>query len=133
MPTEVVCSKGHVTGKKLGAFRAFAATDGNARCWCGARQRILVTERYPTDPDTTYEYEVIKIARLYNDQDAEDDGYDKMLVMSRRKGTKDGVIIKPMYWAKNERGNWGYGQYAAALEPEEWRTLFRKLGLLWAK
>ena len=89
-------------------------------------------ERYPTDPDTIYEYEVTKIARLYSDREAEDDGYDKMLVMSKRRGT-DGTIIKPMYWAKNRKGNWSYGQYPAALEPAEWRKLFRKLGMTWAR
>ncbi len=127
VPTEVVCAKGHVTGRKLQVFREFADRNGDARCWCGARQRIKVMEKYPNNPKR-YEYEVVKIVRLLDDERAEDDGYDKMLVMSELKRK---TVIKPMYWAKNRRGKWSYGQYPAAMEPDEWRMLFQKLGMAW--
>ncbi len=94
---------------------------------------MSVTEEYPGDPGVRYEYEVTRVARLLDDdKKAEADGYDKMLVMLRRVGM-EATVIKPMYWAMNRKGNWSYGQYPAALEPEEWRTLFKELGQPWVR
>ena len=133
MPSEVRCERGHRGGKcrdaaiemsKLGNLGPCASGHGGHEC--NEKRRYRVSQRY-TGSEAEEKYEVVKVARLLDDEHAEAKGDDTMLFLLRKESTGE-EFIWPFWWGKDGRGHWRVGQFPPLFGVGELSSLLEKLG-----
>jgi hypothetical protein len=76
--------------------------------------------------EETHEYELEKVARLYSDEEAEENQYDPMVFLLREKETGEKAIW-PFFWAKDRNGHWRVGQFSPLFSVLDLEELLRSL------
>jgi hypothetical protein len=127
MPSSVECENGHWASNCRVA--AILIAEGRSlpvcsRADCGARTRYVIRQEYPDKGGA--EYELVAVARLYDEGKAESEAYDPMLFALRDRATQRRYVW-PFYWTKNRHGRWHVGQFPPILMAEEFQRLLTQL------
>jgi hypothetical protein len=89
---------------------------------------IEVTHDKPDGSEDNYT--VVRVARLFSEAEAEEEGYDPMgWVLRENDG---GEVLQLVYWTKNRNKQWWWGQNPPVLGAKHLRTLLRRLDIDWA-
>lgn len=130
MPTMILCEDcgKQYTGMTIrDASRALA--NGNALPQCPECHKPLVIkikQQYPLEraAGIYHEYIVDKVTTVYSKEEAEKQSppFDPVMFFIREIGTEK-KYFWPIYWTKDEKGRWWWGQYAPMLTADELRTL----------
>jgi len=112
MSSRVACDQGHWGGLCRDAAIEFSKQGNLGPCrqvTCQSPRRYIVSHYFANIAES-HEHELEAVARLYTDQEANDEGYDPMLFLlrNRRSGQK---LVWPFYWGKDRNGRWHVGQF----------------------
>lgn len=87
---------------------------------------IKIRQQYPLERSagTFHEYIVDKVTRAYSDElaDQQKPPFDPMMFFLHEEGTER-QFLWPIYWTKDEKGRWAWGQYSPMMTPDELRKL----------
>lgn len=95
---------------------------------CRGPLTIRIRQQYPIERPSgkSHEYVVDRVTRVYSDVEAEQQAppFDPMMFFIHEVGT-DRQFLWPIYWTKDERGRWAWGQYSPMMTPDELQRLMR--------
>jgi hypothetical protein len=129
MPSWVACDNGHWGGYCRHAAIELSKNGNLQPCEnCGAQRHYFVSQTY-ANIDETHEYELVRVARLYSDEDSEKSGYDPMIFLLLHKETGEKAIW-PFYWGKDRKGRWRVGQFPPLFSVGEMEKLLQSLNVL---
>lgn len=131
MPTMIFCRncEKRLTGMNIHDAAKMLASEGSlGPCpECGRPKSIRLEQKYPYPPEkasVVHAFDVTKVARVFtNDEaDAQDQAFDPMMLFMHELGT-DNDYVWPVYWTKNRKGNWAWGQYPPMLTTSQLQVL----------
>lgn len=128
MPSVVMCDRGHRGGLCRDAAIELSRGGSLAACsrtGCDAPRRYIVRQFY-ANLGEWHEWEVERVARLSNDKDASEEGYDPMIFLLRHRKTGEKVVW-PFYWGLDRSGRWRVGQFPPILSLEHLKRLIQAL------
>lgn len=129
MGSRLRCDNGHPSTGCRQAAAALAATGIPPFCGrrgCNAAVRYIVSHSYPGKDDA--QYELVHVARWWDDVRAEREAYDPMLLVLRDQHTGS-EYLWPFYWTKNRHQRRHVGQFPPILSAAEFASLLAKLPL----
>jgi len=97
---------------------------------CHGPRSIRIEHKYPYPPEKSSEphkFDVTKVNRLFTDEEAEkqEPPFDSMMFFMHEVGTENDYIW-PVYWTKNRRGDWWWGQFPPVLTIDQLRLLMNE-------
>ena len=127
MTTIVSCQSGckglttHEAAKRLAKSKSSTAECSK----CGKLMSIRIEQEYHAEkPPKTHIYDVVKVIRLYSDQQSEEQNppFDPMMLFVHESdANKD--YIWPIYWTKDRKGRWWWGQFPPMITADEFLEL----------
>jgi len=111
------------------AAKILSAGEALPRCpECNDELIIKIRQQYPLEriAGVFHEYVVDRVSRAYSDEMAEQQNppFDPMMFFIHESGT-DKLFLWPIYWTKDEKGRWAWGQYSPMMTPDELQRLMR--------
>ena len=70
---------------------------------------------------------MLGVHAILSDAEAENQGWDPMILLMRQRGTGGEMTIWPYYWTKNRLGNWANGQFPPLLSIQDLKNVIKKL------
>lgn len=131
MPTMVFCRncEKRLTGMNIHDAAKMLATQGTLdQCpRCGEPKSIRLEQRYPYPPERSnqvHRFDVTRVVRVFTDEEAEkqDPPFDPMMLFMHELGTENDYVW-PLYWTKNRKGKWAWGQFPPVLTLGQLRLL----------
>jgi len=123
MPSRVVCDSGHATRLKREAAIEIAKSGKLSRCGiCGKARHFFVRQTYAGEgTGKSNDYEVIRVARLLSDREADAQSYDPMILIMRHDEGYE--LMWPVFWGRDSKRNWRWGQFGPLLNAKGLRRL----------
>jgi hypothetical protein len=129
MPSRVVCKNGHRYGLCRDAAIEIAERGSLSSCRiCGEHFHYIIEQKYPRI-QLIGQWELIKVARIYDEKDAVGEGYDPMIFLICDQSGLE--ALWPFYWVKNSKtGRWIVGQFPPIIPGDKMVEALEKLGIV---
>jgi hypothetical protein len=129
MPSHVLCENGHRYGLCRDAAIEIAERGSLSTCKiCGKSVHYIVEQKYPRI-QLIGRWELIRVARIYDEKDATEEGYDPMIFLLRDQTGYEAVW--PFYWVKSSKtGRWIVGQFPPIMPGDKTIEALKKLGIV---
>ena len=130
MASKVICDQKHDGGLCRLAAIEISERGSLGKCDrrdCGAQRRYIIDQTYANTSSPEI-YELVKVARLFDNDTADKDGYDPMIFLIKEIKSGD-PIIWPFWWGKDQKGRWRVGQFPPQFSPNDFKKLVSMLGI----
>ena len=128
MVSQMKCENGHRYYRTCREAARQISEHGNlGHCTrCGEQIRYIISLSYPYSGETV-EFDVLGVHTILSSSEAEEQGWDPMILLMKQRDAVNEMPIWPYYWTKNRVGNWANGQFPPLLSVQDLKSVMEKL------